>query len=56
MTRGDRVELISVTDDNARFGLTAGDRGTVEFTTRSARSTSAGTAAGESGSPLASAI
>jgi len=32
MNRSDRVELIAVTADSARFGLTAGDTGTVEFT------------------------
>ncbi len=32
MNRGDRVELVSVTADDARFGLAAGDCGTVEFT------------------------
>jgi hypothetical protein len=30
--RGDRVELLSASDDDARFGLTAGDCGMVEFT------------------------
>jgi hypothetical protein len=32
VNRGDRVELVAVSDDDARFGLTAGDCGTVEFT------------------------
>jgi len=32
MNRGDRVELITVTTASARFGLSVGDRGTVEFT------------------------
>ena len=32
MTRGDRVELVAASADDARFGLTAGDCGTVEFT------------------------
>lgn len=32
VNRGDRVELADVTDDYVRFGLRAGDRGTVEFT------------------------
>jgi hypothetical protein len=29
---GDRVELVSLTDDYRRFGLTAGECGTVRFT------------------------
>lgn len=29
---GDRVELTAVSDDYAKFALTAGDTGTVEFT------------------------
>lgn len=32
MNRGDRVELVATTDDYERFALSAGDRGTVEFT------------------------
>ena len=32
MNRGDRVELLAASDDDARFGLAAGDCGTVEFT------------------------
>jgi len=28
VNRGDRVELVGVTDDNERFGLTAGETGT----------------------------
>ena len=32
LNRGDRIELVEVTDDYRRFGLAAGDRGTVEFT------------------------
>ena len=32
LNRGDRVELVEVTDDYRRFGLAAGDRGTVQFT------------------------
>jgi len=32
VNRGDRVEFIGVTDDNARLGLSADDRGTVDFT------------------------
>ena len=32
MNSGDRVELARLTDDYRRFGLTAGERGTVRFT------------------------
>jgi hypothetical protein len=32
LNRGDRVELVEVTDDYRRFGLAAGNRGTVQFT------------------------
>jgi len=32
VNRGDRVELIAVSADSERFGLTAGDTGMVEFT------------------------
>jgi Domain of unknown function (DUF4314) len=32
LNRGDRVELVEVTDDYRRFGLAADDRGTVQFT------------------------
>lgn len=32
VNRGDRVELVAVTAGDERFGLTAGDRGTIEFT------------------------
>jgi hypothetical protein len=32
VNRSDRVELLSAGDDDARFGLAAGDCGTVEFT------------------------
>jgi Domain of unknown function (DUF4314) len=32
MNRGERVELVTLTDDYKKFGLTAGERGTVAFT------------------------
>jgi hypothetical protein len=32
VNRGDRVELLSASDAEARFGLAAGDCGTVELT------------------------
>ena len=32
MNRGDRVELTAASNDDVTFGLTAGDRGTVDFT------------------------
>jgi hypothetical protein len=32
MNRGDRVELAAPSHDDLTFGLTAGDRGTVDFT------------------------
>jgi Domain of unknown function (DUF4314) len=32
VNRGDRVELVRVAADDVRFGLAAGDCGTVEFT------------------------
>jgi hypothetical protein len=32
VNRGDRVELTAASNDDVTFGLTAGDRGTVDFT------------------------
>jgi hypothetical protein len=50
LDRGDRVELAAASYDDVRFGLTAGDRGTVEFIDSLGTVLSGGTTASGSGS------